>query len=167
MTNGTFGRGHQATCFELDFADVKNSQIGDQYGVEDGKTPAQRCSRKLSTSHNAPTLFDEVILAAADEPSDTFGMPDGARLSDLWELTKHITVYSNREDILIFASHIVNKDWRLGHDGPPNRADIRFFPPAEYAFVDCTANEDFSFVSGGTGPQPPILPTVSNGARVF
>jgi len=44
----------------------------------------------------------------------------------------------------MFASHIVNKGWRLGHDGPPNKADIRFFPPAEYVFVDCTGNEDFT-----------------------
>ena len=27
--------------------------------------------------------------------------------------------------------------------GPPNRADTRFFPTAEYVFVDCTENEDY------------------------
>jgi hypothetical protein len=84
-----------------------------------------------------------------DEPSDTFGMPNGARLSDLWQLTGRITVYSSREDVLILASHIANGDWRLGHAGPPNREDTNFFPPAEYVFIDCTKNEDFtvSFLS--------------------
>jgi esterase/lipase superfamily enzyme len=103
--------------------------------------------RWFSTAHDAPKLFDDVILAAADEPSDTFGMPNGKRLSDLWKLTQRITVYSSREDVLIFASRIVNRDWRLGHDGPPNRADTRFFSPAEYVFVDCTENEDYTGAS--------------------
>ena len=94
--------------------------------------------------HDAPKLFDDVILAAADEPSDTFATPNGGRLSDLWLLTNRITVYSSREDILIFTSHIVNRDWRLGHDGPPNRADTSFFPPTEYLFIDCTGNEDYT-----------------------
>jgi hypothetical protein len=71
-------------------------------------------------------------------------MPNGERLSDLWKLTPRITVYSSREDVLIFASHIFNRDWRLGHDGPPNRADNRFFSPTEYVFVGCTENEDFT-----------------------
>jgi esterase/lipase superfamily enzyme len=100
--------------------------------------------RWFSAAHDVPKFFDDVILAAADEPSNTFGMPNGARLSDLWLLTNRITVYSSREDVLIFASHIVNGDWRLGHDGPPNRADKRFFPPEEYVFVDCTENEDYT-----------------------
>jgi len=101
--------------------------------------------RWFSVRHDAanPKLFEDVILAAADEPSDSFAMPNGERLSDLWKLTQRTTVYSSREDVLIFASRIVNRDWRLGHDGPPNRADTRFFPTAEYVFVDCTENEDY------------------------
>jgi hypothetical protein len=89
-------------------------------------------------------LFDAVVLAAADEFSTTFDGPNGARLSDLWELTQRITVYSSREDVLMLASRIANREWRLGHDGPPNRADQAFFPRTTYDFIDCTDNRDYT-----------------------
>jgi esterase/lipase superfamily enzyme len=94
-------------------------------------------------SHSGP-LFDSVILAAADEQSTSFGLSAGARLSDLWELAPVITIYSSREDVLILTSHIVNHDWRLGFDGPPNRPDTAFFPREHYVFVDCTGIEDYT-----------------------
>jgi esterase/lipase superfamily enzyme len=89
-------------------------------------------------------LFDAVVLAAADEQSNTFGLPAAGRMSDLWELTPEVTVYSSREDVLMLASHIANGDWRLGFDGPPNRADTRFFSTDHYKFIDCTAIQDFT-----------------------
>jgi hypothetical protein len=42
------------------------------------------------------------------------------------------------------ASRLANGAWRLGFDGPPNRADTAFFPQAHYSFLDCTGNEDFT-----------------------
>ena len=100
--------------------------------------------RWFATPRTAQRLFDTTVLAAADEFSITFGRPNGQRLSDLWEITPQITVYTNREDVLMHASHIANGDWRLGYDAAPNRADKAFFSPDRYAFVDCTDNEDFT-----------------------
>jgi len=100
--------------------------------------------RWFATPRDLPPLFDEVVLAAADELSGTFATPDGGRLSDLRLLAKHVSVYTSRVDVLMKASRIANGDWRLGHDGPPNRADATFFPTANYDFVDCTANMDFT-----------------------
>jgi esterase/lipase superfamily enzyme len=99
--------------------------------------------RWFATSRDLPALFDQVVLAAADEPSGTFAMPNGGRLSDLRLLAERVSVYTSRVDVLMTASRIANGDWRLGHDGPPNRADATFFPATNYEFVDCTANMDF------------------------
>ncbi|MBV9252170.1 MAG: alpha/beta hydrolase, partial [Acetobacteraceae bacterium] len=98
----------------------------------------------FATPRTPKVLFNTVVLAAADEQSDTFGLPAGKRLSDLWELSPAITVYSSREDVLINTSQVVNADWRLGYDGPPNRADTAFFKPGQYTFVDCTGIEDYT-----------------------
>jgi esterase/lipase superfamily enzyme len=89
-------------------------------------------------------LFDSIILAAADEQSDTFALADGRRLANLRQITPRIAVYSSREDVLMLASRLVNGNFRLGFDGPPNRADRTFFPPGMYEFLDCTANRDFT-----------------------
>ncbi len=88
-------------------------------------------------------LFDEIVLAAADESATTFSTPNGGRLSDLWRLGREITVYYNNDDVLMHLSHIANQDYRLGYDGPPNKADKRFFSPNVYEFVDCTGVNDF------------------------
>lgn len=88
-------------------------------------------------------LFDEVVLAAADETATTFSAPDGRRLSNLWRLGREITVYYNNDDKLLQLSNIVNRDFRLGYDGPPNKADTRFFSPNVYEFVDCTGVNDY------------------------
>jgi hypothetical protein len=41
VTNGTFHRGIRQRGWRVDLADVKISQLGDQYGIEGGRTPAQ------------------------------------------------------------------------------------------------------------------------------
>jgi esterase/lipase superfamily enzyme len=98
----------------------------------------------VKTPREQKTLFNDVVLAAADEYTTTFAAPDAGRLSDLWTMTDRLTVYSSREDVLMLASHIANGAWRLGYDGPPNRASTAFFPTDHYSFVDCTANRDFT-----------------------
>jgi esterase/lipase superfamily enzyme len=86
--------------------------------------------RWFATPRPVNLLFDSTVLAAADEPFDTFGLANGRRLANLREITSRITVYSSREDLLMHASRLANGDFRLGYDGPPNRADQTLFPPA-------------------------------------
>jgi esterase/lipase superfamily enzyme len=88
-------------------------------------------------------LFDEVVLAAADETATTFSTPNGGRLANLWRLGREITVYCNNNDVAMDLSHLVNRDYRLGYDGPPNTVDTQFFSPNVYEFVDCTGVNDF------------------------
>ncbi|HYB11156.1 MAG TPA: alpha/beta hydrolase [Alphaproteobacteria bacterium] len=90
-----------------------------------------------------PPLFDEIVLAAADEIASSFSTPNGGRLSNLWRLGREITVYYNNDDVLMHVSHIANQNFRLGYDGPPNKADKHFFSPNVYEFVDCTGVNDF------------------------
>jgi esterase/lipase superfamily enzyme len=97
----------------------------------------------LAMSNTPDVVFDEVILAAADETATTFSAANGDRLSQLYKVGREVTVYYSREDVAMELSHIVNKDYRLGYDGPPNEADTQFFPPSIYEFVDCSAIRDF------------------------
>ncbi len=87
-------------------------------------------------------IFDEIILAAADERANSFFLPNDRRLADLWRLGHEITVYSNRNDLLMTASHWVNGNYRLGYDGPPNKSNTSFFSTSVYEFVDCTGIDD-------------------------
>ncbi len=91
----------------------------------------------------AQPLFDSAILAAADEPATTFTAPNNGRLHALRKLAKRITIYFNYDDVLMQLSHIANSDYRLGYDGPPNKADKTFFDPAVYSMVDCTGVDDY------------------------
>jgi esterase/lipase superfamily enzyme len=88
-------------------------------------------------------LFNEVVLAAADETSTSFVTPHNGRLSSLWRLGHEITLYFNNHDLAMDLSHIANQDYRLGYDGPPNKADINFFSTNVYDFVDCSAIKDY------------------------
>jgi esterase/lipase superfamily enzyme len=97
----------------------------------------------LAMSNTTDVIFDEVILAAADETATTFSAANGDRLSQLFKVGREITVYFSREDVAMALSNFVNVDHRLGYDGPPNKADTQFFPPAIYEFVDCSAIRDF------------------------
>jgi esterase/lipase superfamily enzyme len=91
----------------------------------------------------AVPLFDEIVLAAADEVATTFTTPSAGRLANLWRLGREITVYFANDDIAMALSHVVNQDFRLGYDGPPNEADTAFFSPSVYEFVDCTNCSDY------------------------
>lgn len=88
-------------------------------------------------------VFDEVILAAADEVSTSFATPNNGRLADLWRLGHEVTIYNNRDDVMMKLSHLANRDYRLGYDGPANEADTHFFSPNVYEFVDCTGVNDY------------------------
>ena len=91
-------------------------------------------------------LFDEAILAAADERYDTFEFPEPGRLSDLYRLANRISIYFSAADSVLALSVAINLGAkRLGQDGPHNRFDTGRFPPAQYCMVDCTGFRDYDF----------------------
>jgi esterase/lipase superfamily enzyme len=96
---------------------------------------------------NGPALlFDEIILAAADERYDTFGFPEPGRLSSLYRLGGRISIYFSASDEVLKVSEIVNLGAeRLGEDGPRNRSDATQFPPSRYRMLDCATFRDYSF----------------------
>lgn len=72
---------------------------------------------------NIPPLFDEVILAAADEDDDTLSEPK--KLAPILRGCRRVTVYFNHQDWALKAS-----DWamgnpdRLGRSGPRGRPGL-------------------------------------------
>lgn len=90
------------------------------------------------------TLFDEVILAAADERFDSFDFPNAGRLSGLSRLAHRISVYYSHADAVLPLSQFVNLGaQRIGQDGPRERKDSARFPLATYRMVDCTGYHDY------------------------
>jgi esterase/lipase superfamily enzyme len=91
-------------------------------------------------------LFDQIILAAADEQYDTFGFPEPGRLSSLYRLGGRTSIYFSAADEVLKVSEIINLGAeRLGEDGPRNRTDTAQFPPSRYRMVDCTTYRDYVF----------------------
>ena len=91
-------------------------------------------------------LFDEAILAAADERYDSFDFPEPGRLSALYRLTPHISIYFSRMDNVLALSMAINLGAkRLGQDGPHDRYSTSKFPAAQYRMVDCSGFGDYPF----------------------
>lgn len=89
-------------------------------------------------------LFDEVLLAAADEVYNTFEFLPAGRLSGLDRLARRISTYASEEDAVLKLSMAVNLGAkRLGQAGPHNQADTVRFPPAKYRTVDCSGFRDY------------------------
>jgi esterase/lipase superfamily enzyme len=89
-------------------------------------------------------LFDEAILAAADERYDSFDFPEPGRLSALYRLAQHISIYFSRMDNVLALSMAINLGAkRLGQDGPHDRYNTGKFPPAQYRMVDCSGFGDY------------------------
>ena len=95
--------------------------------------------------NRSPTpIFDEAILAAADERYDSFGFPLHGRLSGLRLLANRISVYFSRDDQALHLSNTINLGaQRLGQEGPRDRSDAAQFPPAQYRMVDCAIYQDY------------------------
>ncbi len=89
-------------------------------------------------------IFDQVLLAAADEILDTFDKPHGGRLTNLPKLSDRISVYYGRFDALLILSEAANHNMRLGFNGPENKSDAGKFPEAKFRLVDCTDVFDYS-----------------------
>jgi esterase/lipase superfamily enzyme len=91
-------------------------------------------------------LFDETILAAADEIYNSFDFPPPGRLSDLSRLTDRTSIYYSEADMVLPVSMAINLGAkRLGQDGPHDRSNTGRFPPAQYRMVDCTGFRDYPF----------------------
>jgi esterase/lipase superfamily enzyme len=91
-------------------------------------------------------LFDEAILAAADERYDSFEFPPPGRLSDLDQLANRVSIYFSTADAVLALSQAINLGAkRLGQEGPHHRFDTNRFPPSQYRMVDCTAFRDYDF----------------------
>lgn len=88
-------------------------------------------------------IFDQVVLAAADEVRDTFETPHGGRLANLPKLCGRISVYYSRADLLMILSQAVNHNVRLGLNGPKDKSDKAKFPPAKFRLIDCTDVLDY------------------------
>jgi esterase/lipase superfamily enzyme len=89
-------------------------------------------------------IFDEIVLAAADEVNTTFAAPNAGRLSQLRRLGNEITVYYDANDAMMNLSQLVNltEGWRLGYKGADNEADTAVFSKNVYEFVDCIGVND-------------------------
>ena len=67
--------------------------------------------------NNIPPLFDEVILAAADEDDDTLQL--GHKVAPLLRGCRRMTVYYNHQDLALKASdYAMGNPDRLGRSGP-------------------------------------------------
>jgi esterase/lipase superfamily enzyme len=98
----------------------------------------------LSHGNGDAALFDEAILAAADERYDSFGFPEPGRLSSVHRLASRISIYFSDADQVLKISELVNLGaQRLGQDGPDKRHDTTRFPSAQYRMIDCTGFTDY------------------------
>jgi esterase/lipase superfamily enzyme len=90
-------------------------------------------------------LFDEVMLAAADEIYNTFEYLPAGRLSGLERLGRRTSTYASEQDAILKLSMAVNLGAkRLGQDGPHDRANLTRFPPEKYRMVDCSGFTDYA-----------------------
>lgn len=103
----------------------------------------------LAQGQLPPTMFDTAILAAADEPSDSFAHAP-KRLSGLRQLATRIgLLYSHDDLVLRFLSDPINNGVgaffldRLGAAGPDDMSDPVQFPPDRYDFLDVTPFGDW------------------------
>jgi esterase/lipase superfamily enzyme len=88
-------------------------------------------------------MFDEALLAAADEVHNSFDFLPFGRLSALSRLGRRISIYYSHRDLVLDLSQVLNASRRLGQDGPDDRANPNHFPPATYRMVDCTGFRDY------------------------
>jgi len=108
-------------------------------------------------------MFDEVILAAADEVFDSFEAPNGTRLSRIADLGQRVTIYSSNKDAILQVSAAVNGIDRLGEDGPKDKTDPTRYPTNVFRMIDCTDVSDFDwpFLSEQTHQYYRLSPTVA------
>lgn len=91
-------------------------------------------ARKIEDGQSLARVFDNIILAAADEDSDALELDH--KLGRLPEMAQRITVYFNSGDLALRVSDSTkgNPD-RLGHDGPIRPHNV----PAKVVLVDASS----------------------------
>ncbi|WP_416666094.1 alpha/beta hydrolase [Egbenema bharatensis] len=88
---------------------------------------------RLFVPNRLPRIFDQILLIASDEDDDAFDYDHKLRL--LPRITRHTSIYFNRNDLALWASdRIKGNPARLGTDGPlqPLQLPRHVFP------IDCT-----------------------------
>lgn len=91
-------------------------------------------------------LFDEAILPAADERSDSFETSGDGRLSGLPKLTKRVTIYYSTNDVAMHLSIALNLRDRIGFDGPHDKHDQALYPVDKFRMVNCGEVRDYSWI---------------------
>jgi esterase/lipase superfamily enzyme len=100
----------------------------------------------FSHGNGDAALFDEALLAAADERYDGFDFPPAGRLTGLDRLARRISIFFSVDDAVLHLSMAINLGAkRLGQEGPHDRFDTHEFPPAKYRMVDCKDFRDYAF----------------------
>jgi len=85
------------------------------------------------TSDDLPRLFDQIILAAADEDNDAYEYD--YKLALLPRIARYVTTYFNNHDVaLVLSDKTKGNPERLGHDGPRYPHQL----PGKVALVDVT-----------------------------
>ncbi|HEY0183959.1 MAG TPA: alpha/beta fold hydrolase [Rhodopila sp.] len=98
----------------------------------------------FSHGNGDAALFDEALLAAADERYDGFDFPPAGRLTGLHRLARRISTYFSVRDAVLGLSMTVNLGAkRLGQEGPHDRFDTDRFPSETYRMVDCAGFADY------------------------
>ena len=118
-------------------------------------------------------LFDEALLAAADEIHNSFDFKPFGRLSALDRLARRISVYYSHVDMVLGLSEFLNRSRRLGQDGPHDRSNTTRFPPTIYRMVDCSGFRDYNIDFQGShqyyrrspGVRTDLASTMAGGAN--
>jgi esterase/lipase superfamily enzyme len=95
-------------------------------------------------------LFDEVILAAADEIHSSFEFLPAGRLSALDRLSRRISTYASDKDVVLDISMKINFAKRLGQDGAHDRSNQERFPSDKYRTVMCGGFTDYHIDIGSS-----------------
>lgn len=88
---------------------------------------------RKQVSGQVPRMFSQILMMAADEDDDAFGLD--YKLQLLPHLTRRTSVYFNRGDLALWASdNLKGNPARLGSDGPLHPRDL----PRNVYPIDCT-----------------------------
>jgi len=98
-----------------------------------------------------PARFDEAILAAPDEDERALELPDGTGMVRLRDAANRISVYANREDVILDLSLVLNAIRPMGKRGPASRTDTALYPPTRFRTVDCSDVHDLLQVDPAPG----------------
>ena len=107
-------------------------------------------------------LFDEVILAAADEIHSSFDFLPAGRLSALDRLGRRISTYASDKDVVLDISMKINFAKRLGQDGAHDRSNLGRFPLDKYRTVMCG---DFTRLQDQPRQLAPVLSPLAGRAH--